>query len=112
MSDELDTLKGSGIGAAITAAVGVLWGVFRRQSERNADKVEADREARLIHCEKALEAHRDQLEILKRDVAVLNDRVATLQGVYRLEPITNPGLRPSPAIAALQAKYREGGDGG
>jgi hypothetical protein len=107
VSDELDAIKGGGIGAFITAILSILWGWFKRTAEKNADRVEADREARLIHCEKSLENHRERIGSLETKSAVLDDRVATLQGVYRLEPVTNPGLRPSPELAARIAEAKE-----
>lgn len=107
MSDELDFAKGGGVGAAVMAFVGVLWAAFVRRGEKNADKVEADLEARLTHLEKAKESHREQLEELKRVAVELDTRLKFREGAYGLEPLTTPGARPSPSLEAFRRAAKE-----
>lgn len=121
MSDELETLaKGGGIA---TALLGLLAGVWRwvarrterlekrleRQTERELEalkgevrQLRAELAAALVHPEKALAAQRSEIEHLKRVCVELDTRVGFREGRYGVEPLTNPGMRPSAAVKALR----------
>lgn len=108
MSDELDTAAKVGglTGGGLTVA-GAVWYLIRRainKGDHASDKLEADRDARLVHCEKALENHRDQLEAMKRELVEHDTRLAFREGRYGAEPLTIPGVKPSAALEAYRAE--------
>lgn len=97
-SDETISLVKEIGGWVVAAAVWLISRFFGQSDKANE------------HYEKALASHRDQIEELKRIVVDLDTRLGFREGRYGSEPLTNPGSRPSPLIAALQAKHR-GGEG-
>lgn len=119
MSDELETAGKVGSGAlGATGVLGILWAAFVRRANRNEEKVEKTSEARLVHCEKALEAHRELIATLSSKVVELDTRLKFREGAYGTEPLTSPGVRPTPALDAFRAEMarrkteeEEGGNG-
>lgn len=107
MSDEIDTAAKIG-GLAGGGGAFVAFGVWlAKRFVRKGDVAEAEARAQvqaaLAHLMAAKESHRDQLEELKVRVVELDTRLAMREGRYGVEPLTNPGSKPSAAVAALQA---------
>lgn len=115
MSDELDTVAKVG-GIAGGGGAFVAFGVwlakrFVRKSDEAEAREKADMKATLAHLMLSKENHREQLEDLKRKVVELDTRLGFREGRYGVEPLTTPGTKPSPLVAALQAKARGSNDG-
>lgn len=110
MSDELDTVAKVGTGAVGGVSVtAMVWLLIKRaiaKGDRDAHKLESDRDARLQHCEKALEAHRELIAVLTTKCAELDTRLAFREGRYGPEPLTMPGVRPSDALQAFRAQKK------
>lgn len=105
MSDELDTAGKIGGGAlGATGVLGILWAAFVRRANKNEDKVEQTNEGRLVHCEKALDVHRELIATLNAKVVELDTRLKFREGAYGSEPLTNPGARPTPQLDAFRAE--------
>jgi hypothetical protein len=115
VSDEFELAKGGGIGAVVTAFIGVLWAAFVRKGEKDSDKVEADREARMVRFESALEklseriegglgAQRQEIGAVRELAVRTDERVGMSLG---REPRTNPAYKLPPELAAAVAKFRD-----
>lgn len=116
MSDELDTA--TKVGGGLIGGPLAIW-FFKRfvnQGDRAERKVAAAQESRIIHCEKALEAHRELIATLNAKVVELDTRLKFREGAYGSEPLTTPGVRPTPQLEAYRAEMarrakEEGGNG-
>ncbi len=89
---------------------------FVRKGDVAESKLLAAQESRLIHCEKALEAHRELIATLNAKVVELDTRLKFREGAYGSEPLTTPGVRPTPQLEAYRAEMarrakEEGGNG-
>jgi len=99
LSEELETAAKVGGGAIIGPLF--VWLV---------KKMVGAGDAKMQHFDHSLESHREQIEILKQKVVELDTRLGIREGRYGVEPMTNPGMRPSAAIEALRAKSRSSDD--
>jgi len=107
MSDDFDMVKGGGVGAALMAFIGALWAAFMRKSEKDSDKVEADKEARLDHLEKRLEGalanHAERISRAELRLENVDTRLRSREGLQG-EQHTSV-FRLSPEAAALIAEH-------
>lgn len=108
MSDDVDLAKaavGGAVGGfSIGKVVDFIVARFIKKSDKNEDKLEAQGEQRLVHCEKALEAHRELIANLVTKNVELDTRLGFREGRFGSEPLTNPGARPTPQLDAFRAE--------
>lgn len=121
MSDELDPAKVVGFGGGAVGIITALWAAFTRRAEKNEDRVDQDLRDTIVELkadvkklteriEGGLGAHKDLIASLVTKTVELETRLRFREGGYGPDPLTSPGIKPSPAVAALQAKHR-GNDG-
>lgn len=107
MSDEL--LKGGGIGAGAAGILGILWAAFIRRGEKAEDKVDADRDARVLHLEKRLDGvstnHGERIRELELLCARLDQRLLAREGLQGLQHTGVTVLTPEQQ--AILAKIEE-----
>lgn len=109
-----DASEAIGTGGGVISIGTVVWFLLRRALNKG-DKAEAAREADLRaevnqlreRLNAALDNHRDQLEQLKRTAVEHDTRLKFREGAYGADPLTNPGLRPSPELQARLNEAKE-----
>lgn len=96
----------AGVAGGTLSIAMAVWFLLTR-AIRRGDVAE---EARIVHCEKAIENHRDKLDLFKEKLDNLQARMEFREGKYGVDPLTNPGMRPTPELLALIAKKKAEGE--
>ncbi len=92
-----------GIAGGSISVTTVVWFLIQRAIKRG----DVAEEARQVHLEKASSNHSARLTALELKCGDLDTRLKFREGYYGPDPLTNPGLRPSPELQARLNEAKE-----